>query len=182
MAEFMVQLVGSVNYLVDGVQETWTWLWSGENFKNFAAPLLSPALVIIGWRVISRDNDRRETRKETRALINDFVKRVDEFQKDTIKYFDFEVKGTATTQEIELKRSLERLELMLGYLNRIDSSFQGQLELTALSDLVTGHSNFESATKVVVPTTDQLHLKIALACSALVKQIEFQFIEVLVKK
>jgi hypothetical protein len=158
------------------------WLATGDNFKSYIAPLFSPFMVIIGWRVISRDNDRRETRKETRALINDFVKKVDELQKDANRYFCFSDRGTADELEVQLKRALERLELMLGYMHRIDNAFDAQPQLTALSELITGHPNFESTNKTSVPMTDGLHLRLALTCSNLIKEVEHQFIDAQVKK
>lgn len=164
------------------VTDAVTWVTQGDNFKSIVAPFISPILVMIGWRVISRDNDRRETRKETRAVINDFVKKVDDLQKDATNYFCFVDKAVADAQEVQVKRSLERLELVLSYLHRIDERFDAEAEHTALSNLITGHPNFESSSKMSLPVKDPVHLQLALCCSNLIKRIEFQFIDAQIKK
>ncbi|MBR8093840.1 hypothetical protein KDX09_31225 [Burkholderia cenocepacia] len=153
-----------------------------EVFKNFIAPSLSPLFVVGGWFFVSRDNDRRETRKEIRTLLNDFCKRVDELERSSQEYFS-EIDNSqnpsgASRAEIEIKRKIERLDSSIQLINKVYPNFGGSTDLSALADTITRHAKFESRPGAIVPHNDQFYLRLALACNKLTNSMEHQFIVV----
>jgi hypothetical protein len=156
------------------------WLPSPDTYKNLIAPTLSPVIVIIGWVFISRDNDRRETRKEVRSLINDFCKRVDALEATAVEYFskldNAQNSDDACMAEIRIKREIERLDSSLQVLNKIYSKFGCAKEFDALTDVITRHSKFESKPGPVVLLNDQFYLRLALACNQLTSALEQSFL------
>ncbi|WP_322073310.1 hypothetical protein [Burkholderia cepacia] len=156
------------------------FLPSPETFKNIISPLLSPIVVMIGWGFISKDNDKRETRKEVRSLLNDFAKRVDALESAAVEYFSTidneKAPDQACRAEIRIKREIERLDASLQVLNRIYPDFGGTKEFISLTDVVTRHSKFESKPGPIVSFNDQFYLRLALACNVLTSVLEHAFL------
>lgn len=44
-------------------------------------------ITVVGWRLVSRQADRRETRKDCRALVSDICARITDIEQDAIQYW-----------------------------------------------------------------------------------------------
>ncbi|WP_152554256.1 hypothetical protein [Burkholderia sp. A1] len=155
------------------------WL-TPDTYKSVIAPSITPIIVVIGWIFVSRDNDRRETRKEVRSLLNDFSKRVDALEATAVEYFskidNSSSADEASRAEIKIKREIERLDSSLQIINKIYKDFGGQKEFVSLTDTITRHSKFESKPGVIVSLNDQFYLRLALSCNQLTSVLEQSFL------
>lgn len=165
------------------------WLTS-EFYRLYIAPSLPPIVIIIGWFFVSRDNDRRETRKEIRALLNDMSKNLDKLHDQAISYFCDIDNSTQVSEalksEIQLKQSLERFDSTLQVLGKMESKFRSSSQyFEELVQSITGHPKFESRSP---PSTNKLHqvdeavLQVALARSNLISHLEHTFVDTQVRR
>lgn len=153
---------------------------SSDTYKNIIAPSLSPLFVVAGWRIVSRDNDKRETRKELKAAVNEFTKGIDELEGSVTTYFR-EINNEATPDdarlaEAKIKRSLERMELQLEVINNIQPGFGCQRELDNLNNVITAHPKWEARLGPVLSVSDRFFLSLALACTTLTRELNTSFI------
>jgi transcription initiation factor TFIIIB Brf1 subunit/transcription initiation factor TFIIB len=72
---------------------------------------LPPILVVLGWIVVNYQNNQRETRKETRASLQDFYKALSELESIAISFHthdqwnDEKAQAIRTTTERTLRRA-----------------------------------------------------------------------------
>ncbi|PNM90252.1 hypothetical protein QGN06_25490 [Achromobacter xylosoxidans] len=124
---------------------------SGEFYRLYIAPTLPPLLIVLGWFFVSRDNDRRETRKEIRALINEYAKKLDLQMERVAEYFSKIDNAKSPTRaqlaEVAIKQAFDRLEAALRLIQKMDCRYQGlDAVFEELVNMVTGHVKFESRT------------------------------------
>lgn len=106
-----------------------------------AIPYISLLLIVFGWFVANHQANRREERKEARALVDESRKRIAEITTASLSY-EMEGKAELTTT---IKSSLDLLEVDLRRMPHMQ--FKGSPLLRALvdfQDAVTG-GDFESA-------------------------------------
>lgn len=165
----------------------WNWVSEPENFRYFVAPLLTPLLVIIGWFVVSRDNDRRETRKEIRAQLNELAQRLDALTNSAVTYYcdtQNTDRNSAVTLEIQLKQGLERLAMNISSIGRIEPSFEEAHDvLDKLYTAITGHQKFESRTYGgTLARDDEAVLSIALRSAQLLNDLDEIYVMTQIKR
>lgn len=88
-------------------------------FKDFveAARWVLPSLIIIlGWSVVSRGNDRRETRKEIRQFLDRTISSVEEIRKNAIDCLTQAVCDDSKKLELSIDPELLRMETALALL------------------------------------------------------------------
>ncbi|WP_237173012.1 hypothetical protein [Paracandidimonas lactea] len=161
-------------------------LSSVEIFRSYIAPALAPLIVAIGWVVVSRDNDRRETRKEIRSLINELIKRAEKLT-DEAQYYFCELKNStddARSAEIKIKQGLERLDSLLQVLVKMEKRFdQASTSVGKFMDVITGHEKFESRSYTRKFSIDHVDvMKIALAQADLFNVLETIYIDTQIKR
>lgn len=75
---------------------------------------LPPILVILGWIVVNRQNNQRETRKETRSSLQDFYKALDELENAAISFHTHDQWSPEKAQTIRTttERTLRRARMI----------------------------------------------------------------------
>lgn len=73
-------------------------------------------LVILGWVIVNRQNNNRETRKEIRAALFDLYKLLDEIEDEAVKYHTSETPDGILGRRI--KRNLSQLSLRIKLASR----------------------------------------------------------------
>ncbi|ASR89173.1 hypothetical protein [Alcaligenes faecalis] len=159
-------------------------------YKQVVAPTLGPLVLIVGWFFLSRDNDRRESRKELRALVDEYRNKVDKLLEDGVCYFtsidNTTANNDATIAEISIKQQLDKLEFRLQALQKMDSRYSTLTgKFSELADALTGHPKFESRSSssgIPVSANDPMVLNAWLKASKLCDQMELLFIETQVRR
>ncbi|MGA3683477.1 hypothetical protein [Pseudomonas graminis] len=82
--------------------------WS--EIARWAVPSL---IVVLGWSVVSRGNDRRETRKEVRQFLDRTIASVENIRKNVIDCLTKEVCDDSKKLELSIDPELLRLEAAL---------------------------------------------------------------------
>jgi hypothetical protein len=102
-------------------------------------PIGSWILIIIGWKVVSRDHNQREDRKDVRALINNLGTLVRAIEEKAHRYY---LQGGATagaqTLSMEIRRDFKRLAGDLGRLKKLCGSVDFKFDLIAFRQAVSG--------------------------------------------
>ena len=130
-------------------------------------PLL---LVVIGWLVVNSQHNRRETRKEGRALIDAAKKLVQEIAKNAVAYHCDGKDDVA----FDIKASLEALEIELERTPHFFKVSPLMYKFVKFSEAVTG-GQFESASREKLPVTAPLILDILRSRNVLLSELERQF-------
>ncbi|WP_368934855.1 hypothetical protein [Alcaligenes faecalis] len=161
-----------------------------EFYKQVIAPTLGPLVLVAGWFFLSRDNDRRESRKELRALVDDYRAKVDALISEGISYLtkvdNLATPDVATINEISIKQQLDKLEFRLQAIQKMDlrySTLEGRY--ADFADALTGHPKFESRSSSSVSpvaVSDPSVLDIWLKASKLCDEMELLFIETQVRR
>lgn len=137
---------------------------------------------------MSRDNDRRETRKELRAIINEINKKIDELVSHSNTYLteidNKKSEGEAQKKEILIKQLIDRLDLSLQIIQEMDITYKGiNKSFEDLTDTITGNKKFESRSFAgILTTNDPQILSIFLAAKKLNEELELTFINTQIKK
>ena len=129
-------------------------------------------IVLIGWFVIDKQNNRREQRKEIRAAIDALGEMLDVLEQDAI---NFHTSGFDERKGSELRLAIQRLSARVGRL-----SFSENVNLnTRIIDLRRAITlrNFESTNHNVQQNDSQIILTIAAAKDSLIDELEFLFKE-----
>ena len=86
------------------------WVTKMIPFSQAFGPLLAFATVVFGWRWVSRDNNKRETRKEVRGHVDDIVVLIRALEASAVSYFQSAVDSDeARRLSIAIKRDLQHL-------------------------------------------------------------------------
>jgi hypothetical protein len=92
--------------------------------------LITWVLVIAGWYWVSRSNDRRETRKELRSLIDGTRSLIGAIESTAYEYYGLSV-DEAATRGMFLKRDFARLARRLSTLKAANPAFDHETQLVA---------------------------------------------------
>lgn len=115
------------------------WL-CGIDFKNSLLPWFPSALTLLGWYVVNRQNNLRETRKEARSAADRCKVLAREAAQHGIEYWS----GSGDVKPWKIRANLEELEVEIGrFQNQAmqDKLLEAHAELV---DAVMGH-NFDTA-------------------------------------
>lgn len=156
MTEGSIELLKSLAPIAQIVGQTITWL-----------------LVIFGWFVVSRSNDRRETRKELRALVDAIRKATIEIETAAHEYFRVEA-ASSGHQGMILRRDILRLSGLLTTLKAADPRFDIGQSLMEFRQTITG-GDFDSAERKARVPADRLFLEISSAAQTLLENLESAF-------
>lgn len=87
------------------------------DFVGSARWVLPSLIIILGWSVVSRGNDRRETRKEIRQYLDRTISSVEETRKNAIDCLTQQVCDDSKKLELTIDPALLRIEAALALLN-----------------------------------------------------------------
>lgn len=139
------------------------WSWTGP---------ISWLLVIVGWLVINSQHNRRETRKEIRAALNDLYEMLNEIEDDAFKYH---TGGGDAALSRKIKRRVGQLHsrVNLAFINTIDTRCGS--EIAAFRKAVT-LQNFDTVSHTALPITDPMFENITGTRERLVIALEQAFL------
>lgn len=131
---------------------------------------LPAGLVVAGWYIVNRQNDKREARKEARAIINAAKTEVVAVAKLAVEYKLKADRGVAH----EIKARLEALEIELENLAYFGNKSPLLKRYVAFTDATTG-GDFDAAQ----PAVRELHspevLKILATRNDMLSELEAEF-------
>jgi len=138
-------------------------------------PVASVILVALGWVWISRDNDRRESRKEIRTELNDLRDLIRDIEMSARSYF----RTTPDDPESDrlsslIKRSLQTLAGRLIAIKLRWKELDLDSDLTSFRRRITS-GDFDSRQRRAISSTDLLILEIENAGQSLIDAIERAF-------
>lgn len=133
---------------------------------------LPPLLVVLGWIIVNRQNDKREARKEARALVDASKKSIVELAAKAVSYH---VDGKLDTA-YEIKAGIEALEVECERLPAPSFAPHSPLMLcfVAFADAMTG-GDFEAQSPAKKSPTSQEVATILRTRTALISELERVF-------
>jgi hypothetical protein len=152
-----------------------TWVQKIVPFAQAFGPVLAIAGVVGGWIVISRDNNKRETRKEIRAQINDIAKLIRNIEDSARSYFQLApATSEAARLSLAIRRDLQHLAGQLTALKPRHEALNFDLLLLAYRRSITG-GEFDSQARVARSHRDILFLEIGNNAHCLIVALEEAF-------
>lgn len=89
---------------------------SHKDFVDIARWLIPSLLIILGWSVVSRGNDRRETRKEVRQFLDRTISSVENIRKNALDCLTQGVCESSRKLELAIDPELLQMESALALL------------------------------------------------------------------
>lgn len=124
-------------------------------------------LVILGWAVVRRDNNRREKRKEIKAVVDSAIDRSERLQDLGRRYYVSPMSSQSDEQAARIKSEVKKLGTELQILHLVtDGKITASRAMIALRQRITGGS-FDSAQRQPLLESDPLLLEIDDAVSEL---------------
>jgi hypothetical protein len=135
--------------------------------------VVSWGLIILGWVIVNRQNNNRETRKEIRAGLLDLYKLLDEIEDDAFIYHT-EIGDPVVARKI--KRSISQIapRIKLALRKRVECKYG--FPLYAFRQSIT-LSNFETNLFAAKLPNDQFFTEIMDAKHALILRLDSAFNE-----
>jgi hypothetical protein len=151
------------------------WARAMLPFSQALGPLLAFVTIVIGWGWVSRDNNKRESRKEIRANLNDIRTLTLQIEVSTRAYFQ-KPSGNeeAALLSITIKRDVQYLAGRCTALKACDPAMSFDGLLAAYRRCVTGN-DFDSKERPARPHTDMIFLEIGNAGQCLIDAYERAF-------
>lgn len=113
---------------------------------------VSWAIIFVGWYVVNRQNNARETRKEIRASLLDLYKHLDGIEDAAFNYHA----GTGNAGEArKIRRDIQQIAARIVLARRGSMQISYSRELAAFRKAVT-FENFDTANFVAKPAQDPL--------------------------
>lgn len=141
-----------------------------EKFVEVARWLLPLLTVVLGWSVVSRGNDRRETRKEVRQFLDRTIASVENIRKNAIECLTQEVCDDSKKLELSIDPELLRMESALSLLNlkNGDEVVDGRKLRKAVSD----NGQYRVAARAKLDMDHRVLSDINVAASELIANLE----------
>ena len=127
----------------------------------------------IGWNIISRGNDKREQRKELRALLNEIRMLTTQIETKVIEYYSLEPFKSREVA-VQVKRLLKQVATLATTVARYDHRYDVSQHVAELRMKATG-GDFESAARQPTKDDDNLFNEIAAAGMQLIDELESTF-------
>jgi hypothetical protein len=149
------------------------WITTLLPFAQLFGPAIGWLVAIVGWVIVSRSNDKRETRKELRAFVDAVRDLVAVIEDKAYEYYQTE-HGASQSLALGLKRDIARLAGVLNILKAANGCFSHEEEMKAFRQAVTG-KDFESREREVCAASDRLFLEISTAAQDVIEVVEAAF-------
>lgn len=140
--------------------------------KDYVLPWLPTGFTLTGWYVVNRQNNKREARKEERALIDSVKKLVIDLTGQARSYMCTEARNEDIEADIKLR--LSQIEIELGRLPRYAETSSLVDAVAAFGDAATS-ADFESATRSARKISDPEPQMLALTRNDLLQKLELLF-------
>lgn len=140
-------------------------------YWELARVLVPAVLVMIGWFFVSRDNDRRETRKEKRQFLDRTIKLLEDIEGDSVSYFITDDQAEAQKLSSKIDPALMRVETALSHL-KLPGEQGAYINATVVRDKVTGHSAWRAAQKTALAPDCVTIYQVNVAFAELIASLE----------
>lgn len=140
-----------------------------EVIKNYPI-IVNVPIIIIGWWIINRQNNKRETRKEIRALLNDVQSMIGEIEAEAILYHTEEY-DLGRRSQLTFKASLMSKKIQI-VTRALDVDLIGHINKMRNSIMT---KNWDRNEHHALALDDNLIKKIHLESSELSIQLENNF-------
>lgn len=139
------------------------------------APAVSWILVIIGWCIVRRDNNRREARKEVKTLVDQAISRSEDICEMARSYFETPESAESYKQSARIKAGLKTLGTEVNTLRETTgSAVDAQKAMISLRKATTG-GEFDSASRQASLNTDPIFDEIDEALIAFHRKLTESF-------
>lgn len=145
-----------------------TW----DEYQRWAGPWLPLLATIAGWAIVNYQNNKREIRKEERALIDAAKKLAIELAAKARTYMCSATRSEDT--EADIKSGLEQLEIELTRLRGYSKHLALISVMAGFADAATG-ADFESAERRARLASDPEPQALVIARNMLMMQLERSF-------
>lgn len=127
-------------------------------------------LIVLGWSVVSRGNDRRETRKEVRQFLDRTITSVESIRKNSIDCLTQSVCDDSRKLELSINPELLRMESALALLKLKDGGevVDGRRLRKAVSD----NGQYQVANREKLDMDHRVLTEINQAAAELVSKLE----------
>ena len=136
-------------------------------------PAIGWAVLFGGWYFLSRDNDRRERRKEVRALLNEIRNSILSVEDQAYEYYNTHAQASQKLAR-KIKRDLKHLAGMITTLKNLNPNFDLDNLFNQYRQNLTGH-DFESAARTERSPNDALFAEISESAVQLTSAMETMF-------
>jgi len=131
-----------------------------------------PALfIIMGWVVVSRDHNKRETRKEIRSYLDRTIVSVEKVCDMAFSYFTTECELEASSIGAKIDPLLMRLEKSLQHLN-LKNEQDAPVTAAELRQAITGHNAYKTSPRRVLMCSDSALMQINITAHGLINDLE----------
>lgn len=149
-----------------------TWV----SYMPAVGPALAWLTAVLGWVIVSRDNNKREDRREVRSTLDTIVGAVNALEDKATQYYAMDVSDESRHLEMEIKRDLKVLEAKIKRLAATDPRFQHLQRQSAFHNVLTG-GDFEQSARTARPHTDGKMIEIYSEARELIETLETVYVE-----
>lgn len=134
-------------------------------------PLISPILVILGWIVVNIQNNRRETRKEIRMILNLLYSELDELVDKSIEFHINNWNG------VDAKKITTKIDRVISSINSVSDimGIECHTESKELRQAIT-LNNFDKSSHSRLSGEEDIITEIADASYIISSKLESSFI------
>lgn len=155
--------VGAI--LIKLSQPEYKWIW------ELARVVVPAILIITGWKFVSWDQNRRETRKERRQLLDRTIELIDSIGNDAITMYVTTDDAESAKISVNMPPRLKRLEALLQVLN-LRKSDKTAVVGSPLREAITMTNLYRADPRVAVAADDVRLSDIYVETSALIQELE----------
>lgn len=135
-------------------------------------PYLPLLLTILGWHIVSKQNDKRERRKEIRDLIKLIEQKADAVLSTATEYYSINgIDKKCPELETRIRYHLEAIKSLEGRIKKAGLSVTLKDERVGLKQSVTGNE-FESRARKKINENNVIISEVAAASVALMEKLE----------
>jgi hypothetical protein len=151
------------------------WARTMIPYSQALGPLLALVAIVAGWIWVSRDNNRRESRKELRVHLNEIRELIGHVEDAANSYFrKAPTDDESRSLSVKIKRDLQHLGGRLATLKACEKTFNFDAHLMAFRASITD-GDFDSNARAVRSHTDRIFLEICNAANSLIEATEDAF-------
>lgn len=141
-----------------------------DDLVKVAIAAVQLLMVALGWRVVSRENDKREKRKEIRSILNEVRQLLTQVEMRAIEYYRIEPEKSKDLA-IQIKQQIKQIATLVTMVTRLSTKFDLSEAMMEFRSAVTG-GDFESANRPLRSSDDQLFAQISLTSAELLNLME----------
>lgn len=132
--------------------------------------IIPSIVVVLGWKVVSRGNDHRETRKEVRQFLDRTISSVENIRKNALDCLTQEICDDSKKLELSIDPELLQMESALGLLALKNNNIA--VNGTRLRKAVSDNGQYRVAGRVKLDMDHRVLTEINSAAAELIAELE----------